>query len=45
MVRIYKVWTDERCPEGEEETYIDEEKLANSSGRRTTFPKNGSWKA
>ena len=28
MVRIYKVWTDERCPEGEEETYIDEEKLA-----------------
>ena len=28
MVRIYKVWTDERCPEGEEETYIDVETLA-----------------
>ena len=28
MVRIYKVWMDERCPEGEEETYIDVETLA-----------------
>ena len=28
MARIYKVWTDERCPEGEEEIYTDEEKLA-----------------
>ena len=28
MVRIYKVWTDERCPDGEEETYIDVETLA-----------------
>ena len=28
MVRIYKVWTDERCPEGEEEAYIDVETLA-----------------
>ena len=28
MVRIYKVWMDERCPEDEEETYIDVETLA-----------------
>lgn len=28
MARIYKVWTDERCPEGEEEIYTDEEKLS-----------------
>ena len=28
MVRIFKVWTDERCPEGESEIYTDEEKLA-----------------
>lgn len=28
MVRIYKVWMDERCPEGEEVTYIDVETLA-----------------
>lgn len=28
MVRIYKVWMDERCPEGEESTYIDVETLA-----------------
>lgn len=28
MARIYKVWTDERCPDGEEEIYTDEEKLA-----------------
>ena len=28
MVRIYKVWMDERCPEGEEITSIDAETLA-----------------
>ena len=28
MVRIFKVWSNWRCPEGEEEIYTDEEKLS-----------------